>query len=72
MTIQYTEITSLNEIDFDRVFEGSIDEIDRLRILPAYFNLEDKKNFYKAEIEKAISGEHSLQKDGEKIGRAHV
>lgn len=64
MIIVLRQINSLNEIDYDYLFSESFSRIEMDYLWPPNLTTyEQKRDFYRSQIEAAINGTHTLQKE---------
>jgi hypothetical protein len=65
MTIQFQQMVSLTQCDFDNLFLESINGFDKNYPNPMLQTYEDKQNFYKINLEAGILQNSPHKKDGE-------
>lgn len=68
-TIIHQEIKSWDDLDFDSIFDQSITRLDLnfFRIAKHVETYEDKKQFYKDQIQSAFDGTWSVKQEGETL-----
>lgn len=67
MSIEILIVNSLDEIDFDTLFHGSYPQIDDSFIWPGLTTLEEKKLYYRGQLESAIAGTWPLTNQNERL-----
>lgn len=67
MSVEILVVNSLDEIDFDALFDGSYPQIDDSFIWPDLTTLEEKKQYYRNQLESAINGTWPLTNKSERL-----
>lgn len=67
MIVKYIEIYSLNEVDYDTLFNDSVDKLSELFHFRPDVTLETKRQIYKTHIERIIIGGEPMQKPGDTL-----
>jgi hypothetical protein len=67
MSVEIVIVNNLDEIDFDALFEGSYPQIDDSFAWPGLTTLEEKKLYYRSQLESAIAGTWVLTNPNERL-----